>query len=65
MQLFNGLTVDELVDRQAELFERLHVAIESYSREDDCYVNCMAKKEIDGGEIVVGWRRDRLSMPMV
>jgi hypothetical protein len=35
MQLFNGLTVDEVVERQTTLFQRLHVAIELYSQEDN------------------------------
>jgi hypothetical protein len=59
MQLFNGLTVDEVVERQTTLFQRLHVAIEPYSQEDNCYVNCMLKRDKNGGEVVVGWRRDR------
>jgi len=59
MQLFNGLTIDEVIERQSILFERLYVATETYSLLYNCYVNCIRKKERDGGEIVVGWRRDR------
>lgn len=59
MQLFNGLTMDEVVARQTELVRRLRVVVKPYSRENDCYPNCVTKKEKDGGEIVVGWRRDR------
>ncbi len=59
VQTFNGLTIDEVVEAQSELFQRLSVKVEPYSREDDCYVNCMKKVEKDGGAIVVGWRKDR------
>ena len=45
MKLFNGLTVDEVIERQAELFLRLPVVVEPDSREDDCYPNCVTKKE--------------------
>ena len=57
MQLFNGLTIDEVIDRQNDLFIRIPVEIDPYSRENDCYPNCVAKSERDGGLVVVGWRR--------
>jgi hypothetical protein len=59
MQLLDGHTIDEVVELQTSLFKRLHVAIEPYSQEDNCYVNCCLKRDKDGGEVVVGWRKDR------
>jgi hypothetical protein len=57
MQLFNGLAIDQIIERQSELFLRILVVIEPYSRENECYVNCMEKVARDGGAVVVGWRR--------
>jgi hypothetical protein len=62
MQLFNGLTADEVAARQTELFQRLRFVGEPDARENDCYPNCVAKTERDGGEVVVGWRRDRANV---
>jgi hypothetical protein len=58
MQMFTGLTIAEVAERQFELFERVDAKMEAYSREDNCYVNCMMKIERDGGEVTVGWRKD-------
>src|SRR5262245_1329679 len=59
MQLYDGMTLEEVTDRQDELFIRIPVQIDPLSRENDCYPNCVAKVERDGGNVVVGWRRTR------
>lgn len=59
MQLYDGMALDEVVDRQDELFIRIPVHIDPLSRENDCYPNCVAKVSRDGGKVVVGWRRTR------
>jgi hypothetical protein len=59
VNLFNGLTIDEVASRHLELFKRLHFRDEPSARPNECYANCNAKAERDGGKFVVGWRRDR------
>jgi hypothetical protein len=57
MQLYDGTTREQVIDRQEELFIRIPVQIDPFSRENDCYPNCVAKVTQDGGQVVVGWRR--------
>jgi hypothetical protein len=57
--MFNGLSIDQVIERQNELFKRIPVEIDPDSRENDCYPNCVKKVERDGGLVVVGWRRTR------
>ncbi len=57
LQLFDGLTIDQVIERQNELFARITVEIDPRSRENDCYPNCVAKASRDSGLVVVGWRR--------
>jgi hypothetical protein len=59
VNLFNGLTIDEVASRHLELFNRLHFRDEPSARPNECYANCNAKAERDGGKVIVGWRRDR------
>jgi hypothetical protein len=53
VQLFNGLTIE----RQEEIFLHVPVEIDPLSRDNECYANCVAKTQRDGGLVVVGWRR--------
>jgi hypothetical protein len=57
MQLYRGLTIEQVIEQQDTLFQRIPVEIDPQSRENDCYPNCVAKVERDGGFVVVGWRR--------
>jgi hypothetical protein len=57
MQLYNGLSIDEVIEHQNELFVPVPVVIDPRSRENDCYLNCVSRAEMEGGEVVVGWRR--------
>jgi hypothetical protein len=59
MQFFNGLTIDQVIERQNELFVRVPVEIDPASRGNECYPNCKRKAESDGGLVVIGWRRTR------
>jgi hypothetical protein len=57
MQLFNGLTIEQIIAAQDEIFLRVPVEIDPLGRENHCYSNCVAKVERDGGQVVVGWRK--------
>jgi hypothetical protein len=59
VSLFNGLTIDQVASRHLELFKRLDFLNEPSASPNECYANCIAKAQRDGGKVVVGWRRDR------
>src|SRR4051812_9881300 len=57
MEVFNDLTIDQVIERQCELFVRVPVKIDPLSRPNQCYQNCVTKVERDGGRVIVGWRK--------
>jgi hypothetical protein len=57
MQLYRGLTLDEVTKRQDELFIELPLEVAVHSIQNECYANCVTKTERDGGQVIVGWRR--------
>jgi hypothetical protein len=57
MPLFNGLTRQQIIERQGEIFLRIPVKIDPFGSENQCYPNCVAKVVRDGGRVLTGWRR--------
>jgi len=57
MQLFNRLTIEQIIERQEEIFLCVPVAIAPLCRDNECSANCVAKAERDGGRVLVGWRK--------
>ena len=57
VQLFSGLTIEQIIERQEEIFPHVPVEIDPLSKGNECYQNCVAKSQREGGLVVVGWRR--------
>ena len=45
------------------MFEKVNVRIDPLATDNNCYNNCLAKMERNGGDVVVGWRRTPATTP--